>query len=524
VKRFFNTTGPCVPGDHYMLPASVRCGEIFNLIERKQYFVIHAARQSGKTTLLKALATELNAGTAYKALYCSLESVQGIGEPQEGIPAIVSCVQATLAYAGLPDQFAGDTAVNTMLRMGLSRLCAALDRPLVMLFDEVDCLSDGTLITFLRQLRDGYVNRTEGPFPSSCALVGMRNIRDYKARLRPDRDTLGSASPFNIAAESLTLHNFTQAEVGELYGQHAADTGQEFPADAVERAYWWSQGQPWLVNALAREVVDKLLQGDAARIVEAEHLDEAAERLIERRDTHIDSLIERLREERVRKVVEPVLTGEGVGVSFQSDDARYVVDLGLLRTDRGTWEAANPIYREVIARALSFDQQTAMPPELRNRWILDDGLDMTGLLKAFQAFWRENSDIWIEKYDYREAAPHLILQAFLQRVVTQPSPQGYGGHDGGARIDREFALGRQRLDLCVTIGDHRYPVELKVRDPRRSDPEPVGIVQLGEYMDTCGATEGWLVIFDQRRELPWDERIGWKTVKTDARTIHIVRC
>jgi hypothetical protein len=149
---------------------------------------------------------------------------------------------------------------------------------------------------------------------------------------------------------------------------------------------------------------------------------------------------------------------------------------------------------------------------------------MTGLLKAFQAFWRENSDIWIEKYDYREAAPHLILQAFLQRVVTQPSPQGYGGHDGGARIDREFALGRQRLDLCVTIGDHRYPVELKVRDPRRSDPEPVGIVQLGEYMDTCGATEGWLVIFDQRRELPWDERIGWKTVENNARTLHIVRC
>jgi len=224
-------------------------------------------------------------------------------------------------------------------------------------------------------------------------------------------------------------------------------------------------------------------------------------------------LIERLREDRVRKVVEPVLTGEGVGVSFQSDDARYVVDLGLLRTDRGTWEAANPIYREVIARALSFDQQTAMPPELRNRWISDDGLDMTGLLKAFQAFWRENSDIWIEKYDYREAAPHLILQAFLQRVVN-----------GGARIDREFALGRQRLDLCVTIGDHRYPVELKVRDPRRSDPEPVGIVQLGEYMDTCGATEGWLVIFDQRRELPWDERIGWKRVAHDGRTIHVVRC
>lgn len=513
MKRFFNTTGPCVPGDHYMLPAATRCGEIFNLLTRKQYFIIHAARQTGKTTLLKALATELNAGTQYKAVYCSLESVQGICDPKEGMPAIVATLRSSLAIAKLPDPF-GDGMFNTVIKDGFNTLCAELDRPLIMLFDEVDCLADGTLITFLRQLRDGYINRAEAPFLHSCALVGMRDIRDYKANIRTGRETLGSASPFNISVKSLTLHNFTESEISQLFAQHTTDTGQIFPAEAVSRTYWWSQGQPWLVNALAAEVIDVLLEGDTTKIINPEQIDDAAERLIQRRDTHIDSLIERLREPRVRQIVEPVLTGEGVGVSFQSDDARYVVDLGLLRTDQGTWEAANPIYREVIVRALSFDQQTAMPPELRNRWISPDGrLDMSALLRAFQAFWRENSDIWIEKYDYREAAPHLILQAFLQRVVN-----------GGARIDREFALGRQRLDLCVAMGDYRYPVELKVRDPRRSDPEPSGIEQLGAYMDTCAAKEGWLVIFDQRRELPWDARIGWETVSNADRTIHIVRC
>ena len=496
-----------------MLPASVRCRGVFSLFAREQYFVIHAARQSGKTTLLKALATELNGGSEYQALYCSLESVQGMREPERGIPAIVASLRSQVGVYKLPDAFADGGAVNTCIKDGLSRLCQALDRPLVLLLDEVDCLANGTLITFLRQLRDGYVNRAEAPFPNSIALVGMRNIRDYKAHVRSDSDTLGSSSPFNIVAKALTLHNFTEAEVGALYGQHTSDTGQAFPPEAVARAYYWSQGQPWLVNALAGEVVDDLLDGDAARPVCAAHFDEAAERLILRRDTHIDSLIERLREERVRRIVEPVLIGEGVGVSFQSDDARYVVDLGLLRTDRGTWEAANPIYREVIARALSFDQQTAMPPELANRWLADGALDMTGLLKAFQVFWRENADIWIEKYDYREAAPHLILQAFLQRVVN-----------GGARIDREFALGRQRLDLCVSMGENHYPVELKVRDPRRSDPEPSGLEQLGTYMDTCGAGEGWLVIFDRSPDISWDERIGWKTVAHEGRTIHVVRC
>jgi hypothetical protein len=515
MNRFFNTAGPCVPGEHYLLSAADRCPEIMALIARRQYFVIHAARQSGKTTLLLELRNALEAGGRYRALYCSLESVQGIDDPGEGLPAItrglIGSLSALRGFDAAPVVAGTDHADYTnALKLLLQRLCAALDRPLVLLFDEVDCLAEGTLITFLRQLRDGYVNRAGGmPFPHSLALVGMRNIRDYKAQVRPGSATLGSASPFNIVAEALTLANFTEAEVGALYAQHTADTGQVFPPEAVARAFHWSQGQPWLANALAREVVDKLLGGDPARSVTAVLFDEAAERLILRRDTHIDSLIERLREARVRRIVEPVLLGEGVGVSFSSDDARYVVDLGLLRTDRGTWEAANPIYREVIARALTFDQQTAMPPVLAGRWLKDGALDMSGLLKGFQQFWRENADVWTEKYDYREAAPHLILQAFLQRVVN-----------GGAHIDREFALGRGRLDLCVVLGDRRYPVELKLRRGERTEAE--GLDQLAEYMDTCGTAEGWLVLFDRRPGRSWDERITWHTVERGGKTLHVV--
>ncbi len=509
MHRFFNTAGPCVPGEHYLLPSAERLSDIVDLIQRKQYFVIHAARQSGKTTLLLDLCNSLEAEGRYRALYCSLESVQGIVDPVRGIPAVVGCIQSSLLAFGCPDSFT-DGPFNTVLKDGLSRLCAALDKPLVLLFDEVDCLSEGTLITFLRQVRDGFVNRARGtPFPSSLALVGMRNIRDYQAQVRPGGATLGSASPFNIVAKSLTLTNFTEAEVGRLYVQHTADTGQAFPPEAVARAFHWSQGQPWLVNALAHEVVDEILGMDYGKPVSADLFDEAAERLILRRDTHIDSLVERLREARVRRIVEPVITGEGLSVDLDSDDARYVLDLGLLRRDRKVWEAANPIYREVIARTLSYTLQENLPPTLADRWVSNGRLDMNGLLKGFQEFWRENADIWVDKYDYREAAPHLILMAFLQRVVN-----------GGAQIDREFALGRKRLDLCVRMEPHRYPVELKLRAGDKTEAD--GLDQLGEYMDACGATEGWLVIFDRRPDRAWDERIFWRTVARDARTIHIV--
>jgi hypothetical protein len=517
VNRFFNTTGPCVPGKHYMLPASTRCAEVFGLFAREQYFVIHAARQTGKTTLLKALAGELNAEARYRALYCSLESVQGIGDPEKGIPAIVAVLRSTLAGARLPDPFQAGGAFNTAVKDGFTALCAALDRPLIMLFDEVDCLSNGTLIAFLRQLRDGYVNRPETPFVHSCALVGMRNIRDYKARIRPDRDTLGSASPFNIAAKSLTLRNFTEAEVGALYAQHTADTGQVFPPEAVARAYRWSQGQPWLVNALAREVVDDLLGGDPARAVEPDHFDEAAERLIQRRDTHIDSLIERLREERVRKVVEPVLTGAMRQFDPLDDDPRYVLDLGLMVRDGDAMRPANPIYAEVIPRVLTMRAQSELgflpdPPAAARYRGPNGRLDMNRLLGEFQQFWRENSESWEGRFEYVEAAPHLMLMAYLQRVVN-----------GGGRVAREYALGMGRMDLMIHFERDRYPVEIKVRR-ESGNPEALGLRQLGAYLDACGAREGWLVIFDRRPDIPWDQRIGWKTVAQDGRTLHIVGC
>ena len=88
MEKYFNTSGPCHPEKHFMLPAQERCRGLLQLIEREQYFVIHAARQSGKTTLLLDLVQQLNSSGDYDALYCSLESAYGIVEAEKGIPAI----------------------------------------------------------------------------------------------------------------------------------------------------------------------------------------------------------------------------------------------------------------------------------------------------------------------------------------------------------------------------------------------------------------------------------------------------
>ncbi len=281
----------------------------------------------------------------------------------------------------------------------------------------------------MRQLRDGYVNRNDIPFVHSIALVGMRNIRDYKSDIRNDRETLGSYSPFNIVSESLTRRNLTLEEIARLYSQHTEQTGQVFSPVVSKKIYDYTQGQPWLVNAIAREIVVKILHNDFSQTISSTQVEQAAQTLIMRRDTHIDSLMERLKEARVQRIIEPVILGEAKGYDLLDDDYAYVLDLGLLRHADKRLVPANPIYGEVIIRSLSSRSQMEMsepdyPPT--STYIVEGKLDMKRLLSDFQQFWRENSDIWVERYQYKEAAPHLILQAFLQRIVNS-----------GGRISRE---------------------------------------------------------------------------------------
>jgi len=518
MKKTFNIAGPCRPAEHYMLPTQERCVGLLDLIEQKQYFVIHAARQSGKTTLLLELTKQLNESGDYYALYCSLETVQGIVDAKEGIPAIINAIKTRVKFHQTLKHYPFANQVNyadfnVALIEALTYFGESLDKPLIILFDEVDCLSNGTLISFLRQLRDGYINRDPISFVHSVALVGMRNIRDYKGKIRADRDTLGSSSPFNIVSETFTLKNFTRNEMANLYAQHTAQTGQVFSPAVIDQIYYHTQGQPWLVNAVAKEIIAKILSGDFSQTINLAHVKQAVQTLIKRRDTHIDSLMERLTEARVQRIVEPVIVGENQGYSVLDDDYQYVLDLGLLRYANGKIIPSNPIYGEVIVRTLSSRSQMEMNiqkfPPTAPAYLTDGKLDMKRLLSDFQQFWRKNSEIWVKRYQYIEAAPHLTLQAFLQRIVNS-----------GGSVSREMAAGTKRLDLYIQYHGLNYPIELKIRYGKNTYQE--GRQQLANYLDKLDCSEGWLMVFDKRKTVSWKDKIFWQTHQVAGKTIHVV--
>ncbi|MGD1906015.1 MAG: AAA-like domain-containing protein [Leptolyngbyaceae cyanobacterium] len=515
MPKWFNTAGPCQADIHYMLSPLARLPQLERLIAQRGYFVIHAPRQVGKTTAMLALAQQLTASGQYTAVMVSAEV--GAAFPQEpGLAeaAILDAWQNTAQWqlpAELHPPAWQSSPTGQQIGSALNQWARQSARPLVVFIDEIDALQDQTLISVLRQLRSGYPSRPEG-FPHALALVGVRDVRDYKVASGGSQ-RLNTSSPFNIKIESLTLRNFTLAEVAELYQQHTNETGQVFTTSAIEQVFELTQGQPWLVNALARQIVEVLVP-DPQQEITAEHVNQAKEILIQRQDTHIDSLASVLREERVRHVIEPILAGQELD-NVPTDDVQFLVDLGLIiRHPLAGLVPANPIYREVLPRALAVAPQDSLPM-IRPSWLAMDGsLDTDQLLQAFLKFWRQHGQPLLKSAPYHEIAPHLVLMAFLHRVIN-----------GGGTLEREYAIGSDRMDLCLRYGAVTLAMELKVWREGRPDPLTAGLKQLDRYLAGLGLNTGWLVIFDQRPGLPpISDRTTTEVAKTTGdRQITVIR-
>jgi hypothetical protein len=496
MQRHFNTAGPCRPELHYMLPPERRLPEVRGLIEQQAYFVVHAPRQIGKTTALRALAESLTAEGRFTAVLVSMET--GAAFPDDvgaAEDAILAEWRRTLRFQLPPgDQPAPwpNAAPGARIGEALSHWAAASARPLVVFLDEIDALRDAPLNSVLRQLRAGHGDRPRG-FPWALALVGLRDVRDYKVA-SGGSERLQTASPFNIKVRSLTMREFEIDEVRELYDQHTADTGQAFESAAVERAFELTRGQPWLVNALANIATSGPARdrGVSVPVTQAD-VERARDLLVERQETHLDSLAARLLEPRVRAVIEPMILGD-VLPTLPTDDLRFALDLGLVRqTEAGGLEVANPIYREIIARELSVSVRASLPA-LEPSWLRPDGrMDWGQLRETFVSFWLQHGEVLTGSSPYHEAAPHLVLMAFLHRVVN-----------GGGRLEREYAIGSGRMDLCVEFRGERLGVEVKTwrTSDKARDPAEAGLAQLDAYLARIDGKAGWLVLFDQRAGRP----------------------
>lgn len=499
--RFFNTAGPIVPRDHYFVPNRSNESEIRTLIEQKKYFVLHAPRQTGKTSGILSLTDIINREGKYTALYVNVEPAQAMrSNVKDAIRMIVDQIRLALLGSFPDDQVLSyfetprkyEDSTGNELGSFLQFWASHHSKPIVLFIDEIDSLVGDSLIAVLRQLRAGYNQRPQ-LFPSSICLIGVRDIRDYPIWSETTQSVIQGGSAFNISAKSLFLSTFNFDQVADLYAQHTCETGQVFTPEAVQYAFEQTGGQPWLVNAMAYQACFEDITARTQPITK-DAFEHAKEVLIARRDTHLDVLIDRLREPRVHRVISAILLGNDV-FDLPQDDLSYSIDLGLVRRDEyKNLVIANPIYQEVIPRELTYVIQASMVQKTAWYLKLDGTLDMQKLLENFVQFYRENSEVLISGMGYQEAGPHLLLMAFLHRVVN-----------GGGKIHREYALGRRRVDVLVEFKRQRFVIETKIDRGPKTLAE--GLTQTADYMDKNNSTEGHLMLFDTTSKKSWDEKI-----------------
>jgi len=532
--RFFPIAGPINSKKHYYLPLSKRLNEaeLYRLIDQEEYFILHAPRQTGKTSTMLNFTKTLNDEGVYTALYINVESGQAArSNYNEGLPIILQeiamRVQEQLSKEKIFfDIFEGikkeSIPAGSLLVTLLSRWGAQSKKPIVLFIDEIDSLVGDTLISVLRQLRSGYDKRPKG-FPASLCLIGVRDVRDYRIWSDEEKAVVLGGSAFNIKSESLRLSDFTKEEVKNLYMQHTKETGQKFDDDAIDYAFELTQGQPWLVNALAYQSCFRDVT-DYSKPITKDIIETAKETLIKRRDTHLDVLIDRLQEPRVYNIIDAIITGNiKTSAELKQDDIQYARDLGLIKM-KGL-EIANPIYQEVIPQELTYAKQEEMIQDIKWYQNPDGAFNMSKMLEAFTEFYRENSADWLADCKYKESGPHLLIMAFLQRVIN-----------GGGRIHREYALGRKRLDILLTWpgrpgsnfsqetplsgGGQKQKIVIELKVYKDKSTLSDGLKQTAGYMDMSGALEGHLIIFD-KREKTWEEKIYNRLEKIENKTITV---
>ena len=539
--KFYNTAGPVNPARHYHLPPLSRfdLDEVMMLIHQEKYFILHAPRQTGKTSTLLALMAYLNNRDDYSCLYVNIESAQAArGDVEKGTFEVIGAI-AESASVYLEDDRLREWIQEEKAKRGpygalsglLSRWSRASAKPVVLLLDEVDALVGDTLISLLRQIRAGYAQRPDA-FPQSMVLCGVRDVRDYRMH-QEGGEVITGGSAFNIKAKSLRMVNFTDVEVKKLFQQHTEETGQAFDRAIFAELWEDTRGQPWLVNALGHELTwEDRSARDRSIPITLECYKAARERLIESRATHLDQLTDKLKEPRVHAVIAALLSGEQSELQASDDDLQYVTDLGLI-VRKPQVRISNRIYREVIPRELTAVTQDTMVQE--SSWYLtaENRLDLPKLLTAFQQFFREHSESWIERFDYKEAGPQLLMQAFLQRVIN-----------GGGRISREYGLGRRRTDLAIEWPLQRLPpssergagvegepnwhgpiqrivIELKLLRGSLESVIAQGLEQTADYADQFGADESHLVIFNRDPGVSWDEKIWQRPETHGTRTLGV---
>jgi hypothetical protein len=190
-----------------------------------------------------------------------------------------------------------------------------------------------------------------------------------------------------------------------------------------------------------------------------------------------------------------------------------VKDLGLIIETKEGIEPANPVYGEVIARALNYDIRSSLSHQYdeseTTRYLKNGRIDMDYLMRDFQQYWRDNSEVWIKKAYLYESAPFFQMADFIKRIVKD-----------GRYVNCSMGSSGTNPDFCMRDEYRKYPIRLETGYGNKCIEE--GFEQTVRLMNSFNCNEGWMVLFDPRSNIKWEDKLYMKKKIVDGKTVTVV--
>lgn len=495
-KKIFNTTGICIPEQHYMVNINSKIQQILqNYIEPKAYFTINRARQYGKTTTLRVLEHAL--ASKYVVIRLSFEGKEEYFTSLQALAGgLLFSFKKSISrnYPLLAEIFDAPIDIQYPLQDLSERiinLCRQSALPIILMIDEVDKAADNQIfLSFLGMLRELYLARADYQEPTfhNVILAGVHDIKNLKIKLRPE-ETHSYNSPWNIAATFDVEMSFSALEIATMLQDYENDyhTGMDvFTLAAC--LYDYTSGYPFLVSCLCRKM------SDSKKIWSIQQLRDAVGELLKEKNTLFDDIIKNIRNHPdFSRLIEQILV-RGAQVTFEIQNPLIEMGemYGIFKEKDGKVTISNRIFETLILNyftsvrstyALSSSQYAD-----RNLYIKQGHLNMGKVLERFSDFMK--SEYREEDSSFIECQGRLLFLSFLRPIINGT------GHYAVEPQTRK----NTRMDIQVFYGNEEFIVELKIWHGEKREKEAYN--QLIGYLESRDVTEGYLLSFCDNRKAP----------------------
>lgn len=506
--RQFNVTGSCNSQEHYMVNLDTRLAQIKEMIDNGKYFVINRGRQYGKTTMLSALEEylcedyivismdfqtqmshtkfkneETFSAAFAKAFMLSVKSFSVFDELQSALQELKN---GAINRFDLVDMF-----------MCLSEVCAAANKPIVLIIDEVDSASNNQVfLDFLAQLRGYYLQRNKRPTFQSVILAGVHDIRNLRQKIRSDTDHKHN-SPWNIASSFDVDMSFSSADISGMLQDYENDhhTGMNIN-EISQLIYDYTSGYPVLVSSICK-LLDEKNQCWTRNAVIA-----SAKVLMTEKIPLIESLINKLEDnENLRNMLHSMLFyGKKYLYNVYDSVIGDAVMYGFVKNQEGSTVIANRIFETVIydwfiSLETTDSQIFSIGVNDKNQFIWNRHLDMERILEKFVLHF---NDIYGSQSDkFREDDGRKLFLLYLRPIIN-----GIGNYYIEAQTRDQ-----KRTDVIVDYLGEQFIIEMKIWHGEEYNNR--GEQQLSEYLDYYHIDKGYLLSFNFNK----NKQIGMQKIQ-----------